>query len=404
MSENKQNQVWPTVDPTTVGPETKVRLAGLGYYLPSAAVSTTEVEGRMVTKPLFSLENLTGIAERRYSDGTQSSYDMALKAARNCLRNSEFDASKLDAVLFVSISRVKEGTRLQFEPSMSASLKNELGAPQALAFDISNACAGMTTGVHILDQMIRAGRIKNGIVISGEYISPIAETAMREVVKPVDRQMASLTVGDSGTAVLLEKSSDRSEGIECVEMLTVGDYADLCIGMPSETGPGISMYTQSSKLQSEALKRMPMHFTNILKKSGLFQACFDWIIPHQTSTRAIAKGIQVVSKHFGGEMEHFDERYASQDSDAIVKIVQRYGNTSSTSHFVALCEGVHSGKFKSGDRICLMVQASGITLGTVAFTMGDLKVEEDFPAVRNAAVESEAETTTVSNTKEGVPA
>ena len=59
---------------------------------------------------------------------------------------------------------------------MSLSLKETLGARRAMSFDISNACAGMMTGVFIVNDLIRQGRIRRGMVVSGEYIYNWAST------------------------------------------------------------------------------------------------------------------------------------------------------------------------------------------------------------------------------------
>ena len=72
-----------------------------------------------------------------------------------------------------SITRHVGGLRMQLEPPVSVSLKEALGARHAMSFDLSNACAGMMTGVFILNDLIRQGRIRRGMVVSGEYISQL---------------------------------------------------------------------------------------------------------------------------------------------------------------------------------------------------------------------------------------
>jgi len=50
-------------------------------------------------------------------------------------------------------------------------VKQAIGAAQAANFDLSNACAGMLTGVFILQDLVARGEINCGMVVSGEYIS-----------------------------------------------------------------------------------------------------------------------------------------------------------------------------------------------------------------------------------------
>jgi hypothetical protein len=63
-------------------------------------------------------------------------------------------------VLIVAIiTRYVGGLRMQLEPPLSLSVKEAFGAQRAISFDLSNACAGMMTGVFILNDLIRQGRI-----------------------------------------------------------------------------------------------------------------------------------------------------------------------------------------------------------------------------------------------------
>ena len=126
--------------------EIKPRFESIGFYVPKRAVSTKELINQMAKKPLFDLERITSIRERRFRAESESSYSMALDAAKKCLKNSKYEASDLDIIIFCSITRYKKYPKFEVEPSLSLYLKNDLGATSAINFDISNACAGMLTG------------------------------------------------------------------------------------------------------------------------------------------------------------------------------------------------------------------------------------------------------------------
>ena len=57
---------------------------------------------------------------------------------------------------------------------------------------------------------------------------------------------------------------------------------------------------------------------------------------------------------------------------AFVDLEDRHGNTSSTSHFVVLDDYLRQGKIRAGDRVLMLVLASGIIMGVVAITVGEL--------------------------------
>lgn len=235
-----------------------IRFESLGVYLPETIVTTKELIGRMKNPPSFDLEGLTGISNRRWRSETDDSFKLAAQAAKKCLNKSNFKPADLDAIIFCSITRFKDGLNYWLEPGMSVMLKQELGLREsAVGFDITNACAGMWTGIYLLNSMIKSGAVRNGMVLSGECITTIAETAVKEIKDPIDDQFASLTVGDSGVAVILDEASGCGEGINSIEMLAIAKYADLCFGMPSVENPGVAMYTKAIEIHKQVTNNLP---------------------------------------------------------------------------------------------------------------------------------------------------
>lgn len=51
--------------------------------------------------------------------------------------------------------------------------------------------------------------------------------------------------------------------------------------------------------------------------------------------------------------------------------VDRYGNTASTTHTVALVEELEAGRIKPGERIALLALASGLEIGVVLLTLDE---------------------------------
>ncbi|MBN1472880.1 MAG: hypothetical protein JW925_13985 [Syntrophaceae bacterium] len=340
----------------------KNRFESIGVYTPSNIVSTKELIARMKVAPLFDLEDLTGIKNRRHRSKEEDSYSIALAAAKDCLKRSSYKASDLDIVIYTSISRFKDGFKYIFEPSFSGYLRNEIGAINSMNYDILNACAGMMSGAYILDSLIKAGIVRNGMVISGECISPIADTAIKEICEPIDDQFASLTVGDAGAAFIMDCSPDQSEGIDFIEFVTLAEYSNLCFGMPSKKHEGVAMYTKAIELHGVAIKSLPVLVSEyIFKKNKMSQYSFDYVVPHQTSMRAIRSGMKTCNEYFSPLPE-------------ILYVIQDFGNTASTSHFVVLYNHLKEKKLKKNCRLLLMSQASGIVMGFLSMTIKSLEV------------------------------
>jgi 3-oxoacyl-[acyl-carrier-protein] synthase-3 len=91
----------------------------------------------------------------------------------------------------------------------------------------------------------------------------------------------------------------------------------------------------------------------------------DHVITHQTSARAIRKGMARISEEFGDSPRH----------DAVIT-VDRYGNTASTTHTVALVEELGAGHIQAGETVALIALASGLEIGVVMLTMDEEMVNQ----------------------------
>ena len=338
-----------------------IRFESLGLYLPSQTETTENIVSRLKIQTPFDLSKITGIQSRHVSDDSESTLDLAQQAALDCLAHSRYRPEELDCIISCSISR-RIGERYHFEPTISLLLKNALGAQQALHFDISNACAGMLTGVYILDSLIKTGVVQNGMVVSGERNYAGSETAEREIDSIFHEQFASLTVGDAATAVILDNLAESDEGLDMVEMMTCAEPALLCLGMPSLETSGVALYTKNIKLHDASnLKLWPYMAEKVHAAKGtrLDTAGYDFVIPHQIGLRFSQKSVEVVKEML------------DIDLPPMLHSVETCGNTSSTSHFVVLYQALQKGLVKKGHKLLLVPAASGIVTGCVSVTIGD---------------------------------
>ena len=333
------------------------RFSSIGLQLPEGRLTTDELMGRMRHQTDIDLEALTGIHERRVVGDGEDSFTLALGAARDCLARSGRGAEDVDMLINASITKYTGGLSHRFEPPLSLSVKRALGASRALNFDLSNACAGMMTGVFILNDFIRRGAIESGMVVSGEYISGLSASATREVRSILSDQMASLTLGDAGAAVLVERAPEDAPGIDVAGFTTLSEHSRLCLGFPSRSGPGGTMYTDAPGIQRAAIEDSGPLLREALHEGGLAFGEIDYLIPHQTSARAIEKGMKSLASGRGGAPKH------------VVSNVEHFGNTASTTHFVALYRYLQEGRFEEGDKIMLLSFASGLEVGVVIFPM-----------------------------------
>lgn len=355
----------PVIEPAKTGPARNIVIESLGVYLPPRAVSTDQVLADCVNEVKIPLERLTGIKNRRMAGVDEFSIDLGRKAIGDCLSRSSYAPEEIDLVIACNISRCDGPEHMfTFEPSTASQLRDQMGLTNAVCFDINNACAGMFTGVSVAQDFLQTGLARNALVVSGEYISHITETAQQEIESAMDPRLACLTVGDAGAAVVLELGPNDRVGFHDLDLATYSEFAKLCIAKATE-GPhgGAIMHTDSVTQTAIAVKHSVPYVAAVMQRHGWRPETADQLLMHQTSEASINDAILTINRVFGAG--------AASRANTICNLAER-GNTATTTHFVALYDYITAGRINSGDNVVLSITGSGQTIGTGLYTFDDL--------------------------------
>jgi len=338
----------------------KSQFESIGVNIPEKRANTKEIVGKMDERTIKKFELLTGIKERRVCSPGEDSYTLSVNAAKDCLKYSKYLSENLDMIICCSISKNKDGMSYQYEPPLSLYIKEAIEANNALSFDISNACAGMLTGVLIADDFIRRGAIRTCMVVSGEFITNLKDHAARTVKDIKSSELASFTVGDAGAAVILEQIPKAHEGLIVSSFTTLAHYNDLCTAQQSRRSPGFFMKTNARKIHQVAISDSTNIVQKALEDNNLTFDKIDYFIPHQTSKRSISSGVKHYTNYFGVKPQK------------VVINLKEFGNTASTTHFLAMYRFLKENRFQSGDKIMLLSFASGLVIGVAIFEMNGM--------------------------------
>ncbi|HSD88932.1 MAG TPA: 3-oxoacyl-[acyl-carrier-protein] synthase III C-terminal domain-containing protein, partial [Kofleriaceae bacterium] len=110
-----------------------------------------------------------------------------------------------------------------------------------------------------------------------------------------------------------------------------------------------------------AMRDGPPLIEDVLALANTSIGEIDWFIPHQTSVRALRSGEKILAERLGEHPKH------------LVVTVDEYGNTASTTLFLALHRYLNEGKLHQGDKILLLSVASGLEVGVVLFEVDELE-------------------------------
>ncbi|POY33488.1 non-ribosomal peptide synthetase [Mycobacterium kansasii] len=339
-------------------------IESIGVYLPAGVLSTETVLAGCVNEIGIPLERLTGISSRRVVGPGEFSIDLARNAVADCLARSSYAPEEIELVICCNISRYDGPGKVMFEPSTAARLREQCGLTDAIAFDVSNACAGMFTGVVVADAFLQAGLVERAMVVSGEYTTHVTETAQREIEGPMDPRLACLTIGDAGAAVILERGPNDRAGFHDIDMATLSRYSTLCMAKVSSAAHGGAIMTVDSiNLTATVVKRLVPYAAAVMNRHGWRAEHCDHFVIHQTSKASLNDAMVAMNQVFGPG--------AANSANVINNLTER-GNTASTTHFVALSDQIQANRIQPGDNVVFGISGTGQTIGAALYTFDDL--------------------------------
>ena len=341
-----------------------VLIESIGVYLPERILTNEEVVEACAFPEKLPIELLTGIQSRHTTAGLDFSLDLAKKATKLCFQQSKYAPNDIDLVICANISRYDEANKFFFEPNTATRLQKELNITKALTFDISNACAGLFTAIKVAKVLMDTSVVGKTLIVCGEYITHLTRSAQKEIEDWKDPLFACLTLGDSGLALILERSPHPDQGFLHLDLATLGKHSALCVAKanPTDNG-GAVMYTQSMRIAQQGIEPTIKHAIQALATTQLPLSDIDFFIPHQTSYATIYKAWKAFNKLAA-------PAYLEKEQ-LLINLYQR-GNTSTNSHFLALYDFIREGRIKAGDKILFNITASGLTYGTAIYALDQL--------------------------------
>ncbi|TRZ97821.1 MAG: beta-ketoacyl-ACP synthase III [Nitrospiraceae bacterium] len=317
------------------------RMIGTGGYVPTRIVTNEEL-ARLTGVAPAAIFRRTGIRERRWAAPDEATSDLALRAAKAALDAAGTQAAALDAII---LSTTSPDTPM---PSAACHVQRMLGAKRAFAFDLAASCSGFLYALSVGDLMIRLGQANRVLVAAAEVKS--------RYLNFKDGSTAILFGDGAGAAVLA--AGDERHGVLSVTLHADGSRADL-ITIPAggsrlpasekTVAEGLhAIHMKGPSLFRVAVRRLETAVTETLKAHGLAVRDVTCFIFHQANGRLLDKVVERLGI----------------PAERTFSMIERYGNTSSSSLPVTLDAAVRAGKVKPGDLVLLGTIGGGLTWGT----------------------------------------
>lgn len=322
------------------------RIVSVGYHLPETRIKTSDLLES--TKPeRFGLiptliERLIGIREVRHSAYNEKPSDLAIAAGEQVLAKTDVDPDEIDLIIFCGI----EGDYA--EPSTAHVVQATLGL-SGICFDISNACLGFMTGIHIANDMIKAGSARYALVCTGEKSSNVTKAALPKLRKAKKKcefrsRMGALTVGDAGAAVLIGPKTDES-GIVGLNFNSDGKFSKLCF-LKREKHKYVEGQMDMKEISNAMLEAHKKMLPHSLSSMSLSIDKINCLVTHQVGKRP-----------WNG--------YSSVIGVPTTKMTKTYdmlGNITSATFAINYARALESGTIKKGDKVFAAMAGSGLSI------------------------------------------
>ena len=313
------------------------RIIGTGSYLPKTVVTNDDLAKIMDTSDEW-IRTRTGIRERHLVT-EETTTSMCVEAAKRALENANVAAEEIDLIIVGTVSGD------DVTPSTACRVQAEIGAMNAVAFDMNAACAGFVFGLNTANAYLTAGIYKTALVLGAETLSKIMDWNDRStcvlfgdgagaaVVKADDTGLLAFEQGCDGSKWHVLACEGRRNNNPLVSNDTTLDY----------------VHMDGQEVYKFAVSTIPASIQRVLEKANMTTDDVTYYVLHQANIRilqSVAKRLKVSEDKFPICLDHC-------------------GNLSAASIPVLLDEINRKGMLKAGDKMILSGFGAGLTWGTV---------------------------------------
>ena len=312
----------------------RIGITGLGVHVPERVFTNKDLEQFVDTSDEWIVER-TGIRERRFATDEEALTDIARPAAVAALEDAKTRPDAIDLLICATV------TPDMMFPTSAAILADELGMPDAAAYDLLAGCTGFVYAIAQAYGMLAGGLARKALVVGGDVLSKILDWEDRSTL---------VLFGDGAGAVVLERVDEG--GFLGFELGADGGGGEH-LWLP---GSGSRRFEDADRLVKMNGREVFKFATRVLVSSAeaVLKECgrtvdeVDVYVPHQANKRII---------------EHAAKKLGIAEEKVVVN-VDRYGNTSSGSIPLALADAAADGRLREGELVLMTGMGAGLTWGS----------------------------------------
>lgn len=324
-----------------------IAITGSGSATPELVLDNHQLSQMVETSDEW-IATRTGIRQRRLVGAEGSLSAIASAAGKEAITMAGIAPNDLDLIILAtSTPDDLFGTASQ--------IQTQLGARNAVAFDMTAACSGFVFGMVTAAQYIRTGVYRNVLLIGADILSRWVDWS--------DRGTCVLFGDGAGAVVMQENQSDRFLGFElrsdgtqydCLKLAYTAQSQEIVNGVTIAQGSFQPIAMNGKEVYRFAVQKVPEVIEKALFRANLSTDEVDWLLLHQANQRIL----DAVAQRLG------------IPSHKVLSNLAAYGNTSAASIPLVLDEYVRQGKIQAGDVIAASGFGAGLTWGATIFQWG----------------------------------
>ena len=312
----------------------RVGITGLGTHVPEQIYTNDDLSQFVDTTDAW-IQERTGIKQRHFAAADEALTDIARPAAAQALERAGVTAASIDLIIVATV------TPDMMFPTSAALLADQLGMPDAAAYDLLAGCTGFMYALAQAYAMVASGLSRRALVVGGDVLSKILDWEDRSTL---------VLFGDGAGAVVVEPVDE-------------GGFLGFELGADGGGGENLWLPGSGSRHFEDADRLVKMNGREVFKfatrvmvssAEKILAECgrsvdeVDVYVPHQANKRII---------------DHAAKKLGIPDEKVVVN-VDRYGNTSSGSIPLALADAAADGRLRDGELVLMTGMGAGLTWGS----------------------------------------
>ncbi len=319
-----------------------IALVGSGSATPKQRLTNDQLGLRVDTSDSW-ISSRTGIHSRRVIGSGETLTGLSVRAAQGATTFARWDPESIDLVILATST---PDDLFGSAPQIQA----ELGAKNAVAFDLTAACSGFLFALVTASQFLRNGSMRRAIVIGADQLTRWVNW---------DDRRSCVLFGDGAGAIALEATDINHDGViafslksdgsrgDCLNLPNVQNFQPLVEGLVHQTGGFLPIQMNGQEVYKFAVREVPSILEDLLSGSNVAPETLDWLLLHQANQRIL----DAVADRF------------SIPKTKVLSNLANYGNTSAATIPLMLDEAVQDGRIKRGDLIATSGFGAGLSWG-----------------------------------------